>query len=164
MRIFYDSRIDINRSPTDLISIPLISIVLPCCVRAPRVVDYSLHYFLELFICCVLVEPFLNELPVEFLKAFHSFAMCHHHYGVHYLFFVLSDVFQTEKEESFEVFEDIGVRSLHYVDVILSEFERSFLKTEIAWAARNYEAKIDVDYVSVHVYEYIVVVAIFNLK
>jgi hypothetical protein len=59
------------------------------------------------------VETAGEGLAVVALEAFHIFAVCHHLNSLHDLTLVVSDKFEGEEEEVFEVEEDIGVCALH---------------------------------------------------
>ena len=63
--------------------------------RIPYNTLNSRHQF---FISCALMEPTRKSFSIVSLKTFHIFAMCHHLDSLHYLSFVVADVFEGEEK------------------------------------------------------------------
>ena len=74
--------------------------------------------FQQFFIGGGFMEPFLHGRLIKLFEAFHSWAVGHHDNAFHDLFLVLSDIFESEEEQQFEVLEDIRLCAFHQFHVV----------------------------------------------
>lgn len=118
----------------------------------------------EFFIRCILEEFVLQTFAIKIDEALHALALHHHHDQLHYLLLVLPQVLQPQKEQQFEVLEDVRLRALHQIHVVLREFEGGFFEVHVAGRAGDHETEIDVDDVAVDVHQDIVVVSILDVE
>jgi hypothetical protein len=86
----------------------------------------------------------------------------HHDDAFHDLFFVLSDEFETEKEQQFKVFENVRFSSFHQLHVIGSELKWRLLKPHISGRRGQDEGEINMNDVAISVYENIIVVPVLD--
>jgi hypothetical protein len=86
----------------------------------------------------------------------------HHDNTFHDLFFVLSDEFETEKEQQFKVFENVRLSSFHQFHVIGSELKWRLLKPHISGRRGQDEGEINMNDVAISVYENIIVMPVLD--
>lgn len=60
--------------------------------------------------------------------------------------------------------EDVGLDALHELDVVVGKLEGGTLEIHVSWGAREHEAEIDVDDVTVDVDQDVVVVPVFDVE
>ena len=89
----------------DVISEPLVHIVVTSCVTVDRLLDNCFHAAHKLLISEPLMETTGKGLSVVFVEALHILAVGHHLNPLHYLPLVVSDELQSEEEEVLEVEE-----------------------------------------------------------
>ncbi len=90
--------------------------------------------------------------------------MSHHDDAFHDLFFVLSDEFETEKEQQLKVFENVRLSSFHQLHVVGSELKWRLLKPHISWRRGQDEGEINMNDVAISVNENIIVVPVLDWK
>lgn len=85
-------------SSINKIGVPLVPVIIRSCIGTVCLIYDPIDNYLKLLVCCVLVKTLFHACFVEFLKTFHPVAVCHHYYTLHYLLFIFSNEFQTEKK------------------------------------------------------------------
>lgn len=115
-------------------------------------------------VSCVFEKLLLEPPLVEFDEALHALALYHHHYQLNYLLLVFAQVLQTEEEQQLEVFEDVGIFALHQLYVVLGELERGSFEVHVAWRAGKHKAEVDVNDVSIHINQDVVVMPVLDVK
>ena len=152
------------KSGNDKIGVPLESIVAGCAIRAVCFMNDFLWDLHELFVGGSFIEFFFQASFIELFKAFHTWTVSHHDDAFHDLFFVLSDEFETEKEQQFKVFENVRLSSFHQFHVIGSELKWRLLKPHISGRRGQDEGEINMNDVAISVYENIIVVPVLDWK
>ncbi len=152
------------KSGNDKVGVPLEPVVARCTVRAICFVNdlfWDLH---ELFVSGSFVESFFQSRFIKLLKTFHTRTMSHHDNAFHDFLFVLSDEFETEKEQQLKVFENVRFSSFHQLHVVRSELKGRLLKSHISWRRGQYEREINMDDVAISVDENVIIVSVLDWK
>lgn len=151
-------------SVVNIISKPLVDVVVPSAVRVDCAADDLLHSLHQFLVSGAFQEARFEVLAGVAFEASHAGTVGHDFNALHDFPLVLPDELEREEEEELEVEEDVGVLSVHEFEVVLGELEGRLLEAEVARRAAHDEAEVYVDDVALVVDQDVVVVPVLYLE
>ena len=132
----------------NFICVPLISIVVVGGVGAIGLLDDVGDDFFEIFISGMLVEALLKCIFVKILETLHLGTVGHGSQHVNEFFLIFANILEPHTEKELEMLKDVGVHSLHNLQVISSELERCLFEVQVPGRVGEHETEINMDEVS----------------